>query len=486
MIGASLLNTITESLYDDPIVVFREYVQNSIDSFKSINTDKKEVLRINICTDENILFIDNGIGIDSKEFDAKMTDLGNSDKKKEFNIGYKGIGRLSGLPYCNSLVFVNILSYKEKKIQIFTLDGKLYKEKNGSGELNGLEYENALDAICEKDYNPLTGKAAIFFEKIKKYEDMFDIQDTGFCVILESPSSVLKSTIKKENFMQELSWLLPVKFDESIYSCAEKGAFEELESNDSEESIPAEYHKIIYNGEPLTRPFNSSDLRAHTCLRDFEYAVGVYTFNDTKIDIEKNNPFSGIKVYLDNMLLCDENELITALERFNVLDTTSINEMIVSVRGIGALIYITDKSMISANARRNFIEVSDDFALELLEKLAIFVKEVYLARYALSRYQSAMKKNEQNDQKIQALEEKANNALVNLARQESVRVLSNNSTKPFEQLSLTEKKAIVRKKVSQYCNSEIKKYIDQLSDPKENSAIDSFKMWLKTRVNFGE
>lgn len=31
-VGAGILNIITESLYDNPIVVFREYVQNSMDS----------------------------------------------------------------------------------------------------------------------------------------------------------------------------------------------------------------------------------------------------------------------------------------------------------------------------------------------------------------------------------------------------------------------------------------------------------------------
>ena len=38
-VGAGILNIITESLYDKPIVVFREYVQNSVDSFfKSMGT----------------------------------------------------------------------------------------------------------------------------------------------------------------------------------------------------------------------------------------------------------------------------------------------------------------------------------------------------------------------------------------------------------------------------------------------------------------
>ena len=41
-VGAGILNIITESLYDNPIVVFREYVQNSVDSFLKSreNTEK--------------------------------------------------------------------------------------------------------------------------------------------------------------------------------------------------------------------------------------------------------------------------------------------------------------------------------------------------------------------------------------------------------------------------------------------------------------
>ena len=43
-VGAGILNIITESLYDNPIVVFREYVQNSVDSiFKEDCQDDHEI-----------------------------------------------------------------------------------------------------------------------------------------------------------------------------------------------------------------------------------------------------------------------------------------------------------------------------------------------------------------------------------------------------------------------------------------------------------
>lgn len=57
-VGAGILNIITESLYDNPIVVFREYVQNSVDSiFKERCQDDYE---IKIWYEENDLcFLDN-------------------------------------------------------------------------------------------------------------------------------------------------------------------------------------------------------------------------------------------------------------------------------------------------------------------------------------------------------------------------------------------------------------------------------------------
>ena len=38
-VGAGIVEIITESLYDKPIVIFREYVQNSVDSITKANHD---------------------------------------------------------------------------------------------------------------------------------------------------------------------------------------------------------------------------------------------------------------------------------------------------------------------------------------------------------------------------------------------------------------------------------------------------------------
>ena len=70
-VGAGILNAITESLYDNPIVVFREYVQNSVDAFKHPNSNSNSIVKIIYHTDSNtssLCFLDNGSGITENKF----------------------------------------------------------------------------------------------------------------------------------------------------------------------------------------------------------------------------------------------------------------------------------------------------------------------------------------------------------------------------------------------------------------------------------
>ena len=45
-VGSGIINVITESLYDNPIVVFREYVQNSVDSLYKLRDASGSEIRI--------------------------------------------------------------------------------------------------------------------------------------------------------------------------------------------------------------------------------------------------------------------------------------------------------------------------------------------------------------------------------------------------------------------------------------------------------
>ncbi len=116
-IGRSMLETITVALYENPIILFREYVQNSLDAH-NMAVDKKGApvisnLEVTITVDDinrTIVIMDNGYGIPSDTlFEKEMLSIGSSNKQEDKTkyIGFRGIGRISGLPFCEKLTFRN-------------------------------------------------------------------------------------------------------------------------------------------------------------------------------------------------------------------------------------------------------------------------------------------------------------------------------------------------------------------------------------------
>lgn len=482
-VGAGVLSIITESLYDNPIVVFREYVQNSIDSIFR-NRDNKDRSEIKIWNSgDNLFFLDNGQGINKSEFKYEMIKIGASTKRKQKNLGYKGIGRLSGIPYCKKLIFVNIYDYNNHKSQMFTIDGNSYDElKNKNNEeYSNLSFSELMDKISIYNNEININDYSDIDLELKKYKELFEVNNTGFLVILQDISPVLENTIAQEDFFLNLQWLLPVDFDNELYNIKEKELFKELTGGQNN-IVPVEYCRIFYNDTQIFRPIQKQMLRDYLCKINFKYAVGFHTFKGDKIVIDRKNSFSGIRIYIDNMLLCDENELLQNLENYGLLEHTANGQM-QSVRGIGAMIYITDKVNISANARRTFIEVTDNYALEFLKMLAEFVNTIYDTRYALSNYVSAKGKYEKESEKLQKLRDSALQNLKKLAK-EDIELISEPDEEKlnFTDLSITDKKKAIKKEISFCLNNNLREYLDQLENYDLNNAYRNFLDWLNNNI----
>lgn len=474
-VGAGILNIITESLYDNPIVVFREYVQNSVDSiFKEECQDNYE---IKIWREENDLcFLDNGKGIKTDDFCNEMIKIGNSSKKRTKNLGYKGIGRLSGVPYCKKLTFINISNYSTKKIQYYSIDGAKYEKLKANGEDKDISFSKMMEIIGKSfDQNDLD-LTTPYKRKIDKYKSLLEKTNSGFLVVLEDISSVLDNTITGEDFFENLQWLLPVDFDQKLYSSKSGELFKEFTAGNDSEAPLISCCKISYDDTPIYRPIEEGMLRDYLCKNDFKYAVGFHTFNRNKIVIERNNIFTGIRIYIDNMLLCTEDELLRSLDNYGLL-THTLNGQLQSVRGIGAIIYITDKVNISANARRTFIEVTDTDSIEFLKLIAEFVNTIYDTRYALSYYMNAKEKHEQNTELVNKLKE---NALIHLKKlaKESVELPDDDEINSFITLSPSEQKRMIKKNISQAIDIKIKNYVSQLNVFELENSYEDFIKWL--------
>jgi molecular chaperone HtpG len=108
-IGVNILETLTTGMYRDPLVIFREYIQNSCDAIdEAVNCGvlKDGEGNINIwIKDDNIHIEDNGTGIPAAEFKKTLYSIGESKKKAGTNKGFRGIGHWCGFAHCSTLVF---------------------------------------------------------------------------------------------------------------------------------------------------------------------------------------------------------------------------------------------------------------------------------------------------------------------------------------------------------------------------------------------
>ena len=111
--GKNILENLTTGMYSDSRVMYREYVQNSCDAIDAavhagIINRKDASIDISIdCVKREVRIRDNGSGIPQADFIHVLSDIANSDKKRAVDKGFRGIGRLCGLAYCNELQFIS-------------------------------------------------------------------------------------------------------------------------------------------------------------------------------------------------------------------------------------------------------------------------------------------------------------------------------------------------------------------------------------------
>jgi molecular chaperone HtpG len=110
VIGKDVLELLSSSMYVDAMSIFREYVQNATDAIdqRSAQVRSRAAGKIYIRIDPNerrILIRDNGIGVGAGDFISRLINLGASAKRGTSARGFRGVGRLAGLGYCQELIF---------------------------------------------------------------------------------------------------------------------------------------------------------------------------------------------------------------------------------------------------------------------------------------------------------------------------------------------------------------------------------------------
>lgn len=159
VIGKDVLELISSAMYVDPLTIFREYVQNAADSIDVARADgvlgRDEPGRVDIALDlsqatRSVKIRDNGAGVPNGDFAKRLTAIGGSHKRGTSARGFRGVGRLAGLGYCQELVFRS-RSASDSLVQELRWDCKVFKRLLSDHTYQGSLYDLVQEVATVKD-----------------------------------------------------------------------------------------------------------------------------------------------------------------------------------------------------------------------------------------------------------------------------------------------------------------------------------------------
>ncbi len=209
-IGAFVLETLTTGMYRNSMDTVREFVQNATDSI--FEAEKNKLIQVNtgridikIDPDSYKLIIkDNGGGVPKEKIYSRLINIGMSEKDFTTNAGFRGIGRLAGIAYCQTLSF-RTLAPGEKIVSTVKIDcEKLCKIIHP----DGIRHVEELTDVIAKN--------------TEIQEDKATSDDHFFEVIMEGVNQAGKDLLSWELLENYLSQVAPVGFDAQRFYLAPK------------------------------------------------------------------------------------------------------------------------------------------------------------------------------------------------------------------------------------------------------------------------
>lgn len=381
-VGRNLLETLTSALYESPIILFREYVQNSLDAYNNSQKNGYDEItdfcvEIDIDKETRVIKIkDNGYGIEGKDnFEKDMLSFGDSRKvdKSQF-IGFRGIGRISAVPFCEKLTFAN-KAIGQKNRNICVWKGETFKQLINNDYKDTKSFEDVIKKIV-----------TIYDEESLEEEHYFE-------VVIENYSKELEEVIENKNFEANLRKLLPLRYDSSFTKAKQ---IIEHYNNFMNEKFEKYMCCIKLNGKELTKRYTDKE---HVLASDLIFveirdkAIGGniegdkagimwFTFNQL-MTAKRNDKDYGIMVRSKNVLM-GSNDTFADLCEDSSEHVASYTQLTATLRGVYGELLINSLNL-RDNARRDWFKM-DEYSLGLKYQIIDFMKRLYKYRYAASNY----------------------------------------------------------------------------------------------------
>lgn len=107
LVGSDILSLITSGMYNNPLAIYREYIQNSVDAIAANGEAEGGTVEIHIDPVRLCVRIrDNGPGLSYEASIRALLPIARSQKRRKIDRGFRGIGRLSGLAFAESVSFL--------------------------------------------------------------------------------------------------------------------------------------------------------------------------------------------------------------------------------------------------------------------------------------------------------------------------------------------------------------------------------------------
>ena len=198
LVGGDILGLITSGMYSNPLAIYREYLQNAADSIALSEQPYKGKVEIKIdVLGKQITIRDHGPGLSYVQAKKCLIPISQSNKRRQHDRGFRGIGRLAGLAFGGTVEFLTRHNGKAPITKI-TWDGDVLR--------NGIEKKLPLAEIIAR---------CVTVERIDEGEypaNFFEVQIKG--IHRYAASSILNRNIVR----QYIGEICPVPFGEIFHT----------------------------------------------------------------------------------------------------------------------------------------------------------------------------------------------------------------------------------------------------------------------------
>jgi hypothetical protein len=393
VIGKDVIESLTSGMYDDSRFIYREYIQNSADQIDRARQQGLIIdgeVHISIEASNGLIVIeDDATGIESSKVVEILKNIAQSTKTRGIDKGFRGIGRLGGLGYCEKLIFET--SFKGESVKsILTWDALKLKEIINDRDSRE-EASQVIDSVTSLEISE---------EQVEKHYFKVTLIGVKNKVLLDVPG-----------IRTYLSMVAPVPFNPSFLYSGK--IYRELEN----EGISIDEYKIFINTEQVFKGYNSNvyegDINNKKIIgkvidvnffKEFDsdnniLFWGWYGITEKTQSLNQVNFARGFRLRKSNIQIGNEDTL-TKLHRDKRFQFYFLGE-----------VYGLHKDLIP-NARRDYFSETKIF-FEFEQKLRqYFHTTIHNFCYAASDVNAAVKKISEYNQALAQFEKKNNDGFV--------------------------------------------------------------------------